>query len=200
MGESPGSLRSTSGFRLAQFVPSCGAPVAFVQDVSLPTAEFAVTAAAGCRTWVVGLGSPHGDDRVGWAVAARLAGGVPAGTRVEAAADPLALADPPAGCELLVVVDASRGAGPPGSVHRIAWPDANVTTTRGVSSHGVGLAAALDLAAALGRLPRRVVVFAVEGESAEATAELSPTVEVVVPEVVARVIEEINPAHTGGRT
>src|SRR5688572_25080383 len=145
----------------------------------------------GCRTRLVGLGSPFGDDRAGWEVVARLSDAPLTGTRAETTSDPLRVLDGPAGCELLVVIDACRGAGTPGSFHRFEWPDARLTAAGGVSSHGVGLTAALELAGALGRLPARVVVLAIEGEAAEPGAELSPAVEAALPAVVARVLAEV---------
>jgi hydrogenase maturation protease len=61
----------------------------------------------------------------------------------------------------------------------------------GVSSHGVGLAAALELAGALGRLPPRVIVFAIEGEQAGPGAGSSRTLASAVSEVVERVRSEL---------
>lgn len=140
---------------------------------------------------VIGLGTPSGDDRVGWKVVAHLREAPPAGVRLDVTSDPLAVADVPTGCGLLVVIDAGRGAGPPGSVHRFEWPDPRLTAAASVSSHGVGLAAALELAATLGKLPPLVLVYAVEGASAAPGAGLSPAVAAAVPEAAARVRAEI---------
>lgn len=149
------------------------------------------TETAEIRSWVVGLGTAFGDDRGGWDVVARLRNASPVGTRITATSDPLAVVDAPGGCRLLVVVDACRGAGPPGSVHRFVWPDPRLVAAGTASSHGVGLAAALQLAGALGRLPPRVVVLAVEGTAGEPGAGLSRTVEAALPDVVALVLAEL---------
>jgi CRP/FNR family cyclic AMP-dependent transcriptional regulator len=143
------------------------------------------------RARVIGLGTPFGDDRVGWEVVTRLRGALPSGVRADATSDPLAVADGPGNCGLLVVIDACRGAGPPGSLHRFEWPDPRLTAAGSVSSHGIGLAAALELAATLGKLPRRVVVYTIEGESAAPSAGLSLAVSAAVAEAVARVLAEI---------
>lgn len=149
------------------------------------------TAEGECRAWVIGLGSAFGDDRAGWEVVAGLRERLPVGVRCHRAADPLAVLDAPAGCELLLVIDACQGAGPPGTLHRFEWPDARLITVGATSSHGVGLVAALDLAATLGRLPPKVVIHSVEGSLGESGAGLSPAVESAIPEIVSRVLAEI---------
>jgi hydrogenase maturation protease len=141
--------------------------------------------------WVIGLGSNHGDDQAGWKVIDRLRATQTTGVHTLAAADPLAIADVPACCALLIVVDACRGAGMPGSVHRFVWPDSRLAEAGGVSSHGLGLVAALQLAETLGRLPPQVVVFTIEAESAARGAVLHPLVEAAIPEVGALVLAEI---------
>lgn len=146
--------------------------------------------------WLVGLGSSHGDDRVGWEVIARLRESVPPGVRAEATGDPLHLLNCPADCGLLIVVDACHGAGLPGTLHRFVWPDSRLLTLGGTSSHGIGLMAALELAATLGRLPPRVVILAIEGIADEPGEGLNHVVEAAIPAAVAAVLTEL--AQTGG--
>jgi hydrogenase maturation protease len=148
---------------------------------------------AGHRSRVVGLGTPFGDDRAGWEVVERLRERLPPGTPTEVTSDPLAVLECVSDCELLIVIDACRGADPrPGTLHRFEWPDPRLTAESGVSSHGVGLTAALELAAALGRLPPRVVVFAIEGEAGQPGAGLSRAVELALPGAVAGVLAEVS--------
>ena len=45
------------------------------------------------------------------------------------------------------------------------------------STHALGVAEAIELGRALGRLPRRLLVFGIEGGSFDAGAGLSPEVE-----------------------
>jgi hydrogenase maturation protease len=113
---------------------------------------------------VVGVGSPHGDDRVGWWLADRLAGGSRAGVEVVRAATPLDLIDDLDGVGTLIVADAVRGGGGPrGSVVIRRWPDeADLGAGRDGSTHGLGVVEALSLAVALGRLPGRVILFGIE--------------------------------------
>lgn len=145
----------------------------------------------GFLTWVVGIGSAHGDDQVGRRVIARLQTEQPNNLQAHATSDPLFLAEIPAECDLLIVVDACRGAGLPGSIYRFKWPDSRLTKFAGVSSHGIGLVAALQLAESLGGLPPRVVIFSVEAEAGEPVETLSPRAEAAIPEVVSLVLAEV---------
>jgi hydrogenase maturation protease len=57
-----------------------------------------------------------------------------------------------------------------------------------VSTHAFGLHEAIELARALHRLPRRVIVFAVEGRHFEAGATPSGEVEAAVPRLACAVL------------
>ncbi|MBA4189870.1 MAG: peptidase M52 [Planctomycetaceae bacterium] len=145
----------------------------------------------GRLVWIVGLGSDHGDDRVGWEVAVRLQETAERDFKVTISADPLCITESPTGCDLLLVIDACRGAGSPGSIHRFEWPDPKFTAIPDVSSHGISLSMALELAATLGRLPPSVVVLAIEGEAYEPGMGLSPSVEAKIPALVECVLTEV---------
>ena len=102
------------------------------------------------------------DDGAGLAVAERLrARGVPA--LVE---EPSNLADAWAGSDEVVVVDSVQSRGAPGTVIRI---DARATPLPAEwasgSTHELGLADAIELARALDRLPPRLTVLGIQGES-----------------------------------
>lgn len=141
---------------------------------------------------VYGIGSPHGDDRLGWQVADALRQRVPPGVLVEVAADPLALLEVPIGCRLLIVVDACHWGGEPGTIRRLVWPDAQLDPNRLVSSHAWGVREALLLAERLGRLPPHVVVLAVEVSPDRSGATMSEPVARAVPELVRRVLAEVS--------
>jgi hydrogenase maturation protease len=151
------------------------------------------------QVWVMGLGTPFGDDRAGWEVVAQLRDSLPAGVQAGTTSDPLAVVDIPPNCERLIIIDAGRGAGAPGSVHRYEWPDRRLIDGGSVSTHGVGLVAALELTAVLGKLPARVVIFALEGGEGDSTAPgagLSHAVETAIPIAVARILAEIGTENT----
>jgi hydrogenase maturation protease len=62
---------------------------------------------------------------------------------------------------------------------------------RHASSHSFGVADALELSRALGTLPPRVVVYAIEGRCFEPGAGLSPEVEQAAARVAAHVLREV---------
>jgi hydrogenase maturation protease len=148
---------------------------------------------AASHTRVLAVGSPHGDDRAGWEVVGRLRREVP-GVDAAAIRDPVSVLHHLAGCTGLVVVDACRSGAPPGTVRRLAWPDAGLDGRGGHSTHGLGLAGALDLAAVLGRLPPRVILFGVEAQGCEPGAEISPPVRAALPGLYRRVLAEVRAA------
>jgi hydrogenase maturation protease len=151
---------------------------------------------------VVGVGSPdRGDDGAGPAVARRVerAVGGTAGVTIVAGTDPLHLLDAVAGVAEVHVVDACRSGAPPGTVHRLdatagAGACLSVAGAGRRSSHGVGIADALELARALGRLPPTVVVHAIEAESCDLGAGLSPAVEAAVEAVAAELVAAVRAA------
>ena len=60
-----------------------------------------------------------------------------------------------------------------------------------ISTHGLGLAEAVELARALDQLPDRCVVYAIEAASFQPGAPLSPPVAAAIAEVGNRVRDEI---------
>ena len=93
---------------------------------------------------IVGIGQPYaGDDGVGRAVAEELsAAGIPAKAVGDGAGLLNILMDEPSP---FLVIDAVVGGGDPGTIH-VLRRDAFDAAFRPVSSHGVGVLAAIDLA------------------------------------------------------
>ena len=63
------------------------------------------------------------------------------------------------------------------------------------STHGLGVAEAIELAYVLDQLPIRLRVYGIEGRQFELGAEISPQVQRAVAEVVGRIIADLG-AHT----
>ncbi len=70
--------------------------------------------------------------------------------------------------------------------------DALPTRLSGASSHVVGIAQAIELARALEKLPRRLVVFGVLGRNFEMGEGLSPVVTEQIPAVVQAIVGEVH--------
>jgi hydrogenase maturation protease len=142
------------------------------------------------HTRVLAVGSPHGDDRVGWEVVERLRRLAP-GVDAVVLHDPVSVVHHLDGCACLVVVDASHSGAPPGTVRRLAWPEAFLEREDGVSTHGFGVGSALALAETLGRLPPRVVLLGVEVQACEPGAEISAPVRAALPALCRKVRAEV---------
>jgi hydrogenase maturation protease len=131
------------------------------------------------RTVVIGVGNPYRrDDGVGPAVIALLQGqGTPGVELVTTLGDTSALIDLWDGADFAIVVDAIRSGGPRiGKVHQITVERLAVANDP-VSSHGLQLGEAIELARALDRLPRRLDLLAVEVADTGHGDGLSPAIE-----------------------
>ena len=116
---------------------------------------------------VIGVGcEARGDDAVGLLVARLLRPYAHADVEVcESAGDAGGLLDRLEGAERVVLVDAARGDRPAGTVERL--PAGIAPRSTATSTHGLGLAEALDLAGPLGLLPPLVQVYVVYGRRFE---------------------------------
>lgn len=145
-------------------------------------------------TLVIGVGNPdRGDDGAGIAVLRRLRSRRAPGARLrECRGDASDLLAAWKGVERVILLDAALSGAHPGTVHRIeAHLEPLVEGLRSASSHGWGLAQAVEQARAQGRLPRSVVVYAIEGRAFHPGRDLSPSVRLAVERVERRVREEV---------
>lgn len=150
---------------------------------------------------VIGVGNAfRSDDGVGWAVVDRLRARaqrhpLPPETLVSSCdGEPARLLSLWENAGAAIVIDAARAGAPArtGLVSRFRLdgplPRAEPGAT---SSHGLGLAAAVELARVLQRLPPRLIVYAVEGGQFGLGNGLSAAVRAAVEPTAWRVEEEI---------
>ncbi len=146
------------------------------------------------RPLVIGLGAEaRSDDGIGLDVvrALRTEPALPAEV-VEGPADLSRLLDLWSGRPLVILVDAVRSGAPPGTVVR--WDGGEATrlpSGLALSTHGLSLPDMLHLAAFLGRLPPRLVVFGIEAREFGPGTDRSPEVRGAVPDVCRRIVREI---------
>jgi hydrogenase maturation protease len=132
-------------------------------------------------TWfAIGLGSPHGDDRVGWEVVDRLS--AQSSWAVARAREGVDLLQEDLLQELMrheqvLIIDAASPARHPGRLNRFEWPKDDIRNANIVSTHGLGLAEALQMAESLGCTPRRVVIVTIEAKEIGPCDELSDEVD-----------------------
>jgi hydrogenase maturation protease len=147
------------------------------------------------RVTVIGLGNVfRGDDAAGIEAArsVRRDCRTPGIVVHELEGEPTRLLGYWDGCEAAVIVDAMRSGAAPGTVRRL---DATRTRLPGeiggsASTHAVPLHEALELGRALGRLPARLIVYGIEGESFATGDGLSEPVRAGLAELVPRVVAE----------
>jgi hydrogenase maturation protease len=141
---------------------------------------------------VIGVGQPgRGDDAVGPAIARRAADLLPPGVTVLERAEPTALIDAWAGAGLVVVTDAVRSGGRPGTVHILHACHRPLPLGTGAgSTHGLGLAEVIELGRATGRLPADLVVVGVEAAQFVPGEPMSPAVTASVA-VAARAVADV---------
>jgi hydrogenase maturation protease len=136
---------------------------------------------------VVGIGNDlRGDDAVGLAAVRALKkfSLLDVGF-VELNDDVIGLIEHLQGCNEAIIIDAVQSGSTPGTIHRFdvsKHPLPGNLTQR--STHGLNLASILELARTQGGLPRRVLVFGIEGASFEHGSRLTPQVELSVNQLV----------------
>lgn len=130
---------------------------------------------------------------MGLVVARRLREALPESVEVlEREGEPTGLIDAWEPTDEVWLVDAVSSGAAPGTVHRI---DASKRELPAeifrASTHHLGVPEAVELARALGRLPRRVIVYGVEGADFDAGRGITPEVDAAADRVATAVREEV---------
>jgi hydrogenase maturation protease len=93
----------------------------------------------------------------------------------------------------IVIVDAIRAEGPPGSVYKFTPDDFSIDTALKASLHDITLDEVFKIAAKLGKLPP-ITIFGVQPKDITWGMELSQDLKKLLPELGDLVIEEIKNA------
>lgn len=149
------------------------------------------------NTLVAGIGSPHGDDQLGWLVAGRLVAlSDPERVVIRLLRSPIDLLDWSDEIQQLFICDACRGLGQVGAISCWNWPAPELSDIELSGTHDLSLPAVLTLAERLGRLPERVSIWAIEGASSKTgqavTGRAMEAVSVVVNQIAFE-LKNINP-------
>ena len=117
---------------------------------------------------IIGLGNDYrSDDAVGRVVARKLRAESLDGVAIlEETGEGAALIEAWRGADFVILIDAVHSVGEPGAIYRI---DANEQQIpRGFfhySTHAFNVGEAVEMARALGQLPRRLVMYGIEGKN-----------------------------------
>lgn len=142
---------------------------------------------------ILGVGNAsRGDDAAGLLAVRRLRDRLPATIRLtERHGDLVGILDDWVGHDTVILIDAMQSGAPVGTVLRVnTRAGAAATEVFRSSTRAFGVAEAFALGRLLRVLPRRFVVYGIEGDDFTMGAPISETVERAVDEVVGRVMEE----------
>jgi hydrogenase maturation protease len=92
--------------------------------------------------------------------------------------------------ERVILVDAIRGEGPPGTFVRLSGDEVGPAVADRLSPHQVGVSDLIEAARWRGRLPKTLVLLGLVPESLGLGVDRSPAVEEMIPELVLRVVAE----------
>jgi hydrogenase maturation protease len=142
---------------------------------------------------IIGIGNPdRGDDAAGLEAAERLRLICPPGVPVtELEGDQIRLLEVWDLDATVVLIDATCSGAEPGTVTRFNTTGALAHQFSHRGSHTFSLADVIELARALGRLPRRVYGYGIEGASFAVGEPLSAPAEAGVTKVVAEIITNL---------
>lgn len=147
------------------------------------------------HTLILGVGNTlYGDDGLGVRVAELLAQErLPAGVVVEEAGlNGVDLVIKMEGWQRVILIDAVQMGAKPGTWRRLKPEEVQLMAEeQGLSLHEGGIASALELAQALGKLPGEIVIYGVEPEVLEVREGLSSSVQAAIPELTQHILEEI---------
>ncbi|MBF0372558.1 MAG: hydrogenase maturation protease [Alphaproteobacteria bacterium] len=139
---------------------------------------------------LIGIGNAfRGDDAAGLTVARAVAARQLAGVEViEHHGEGAELIELWRDRDRVVVVDAVSSGAAPGTLHHLDAAQPLPANLLCFSSHAFGLAPAIVMARALGRLPASLTVIGIEGKSWTHGAPLDPAVAAAVEEAVGMVL------------
>jgi hydrogenase maturation protease len=143
---------------------------------------------------LIGVGNRfRRDDGAGLEVARRLRLTRPPGVTVlEQEGEPASLIEAWTTAVEALVIDAVSSEAEPGTLHRFeATEEPLPAELFRASTHALGVAEAVELARELDRLPARLVVYGIEGESFEAGEGLTPAVQDAVGRLVMELYREL---------
>ena len=146
---------------------------------------------------IIGIGSPHGDDQIGWSAAEYLKSSSVCQVAIDDGIEILSYATPFDGfleaaqqSKALIVLDAVVSGSPVGTVMRIE-EETLPSILSPYSSHGMGIAEIIALARAMELLPAHVVVLGVEISQAQPLAALQLNMDRICQRLEQLVLDEL---------
>lgn len=146
---------------------------------------------------VLGIGSPFGDDQVGWKVAEALKQQISMHANmsqyviIESHDRPgVRLIELMSGASTVFIIDAVKSSSEIGTIHRFKNNEILESENR-LSTHDMGVAQALQLGSALNALPDNIILYGIEIDTIVFGSTLSQRVESAIEQVVVQLKNEI---------
>lgn len=125
------------------------------------------------RALVLGIGSAHGDDSIGWHVVDQLSQRDIGEDSLRRLTAPMQIIEYLAEADQIHIVDAAKGLPQDEHIRRLEYPHSleNVET---LGTHGFGISETLALAQTIGKPVDHVIIWLAKGESFEPMSRPSP--------------------------
>ncbi len=157
----------------------------------------AVQSAVIRKRLVVGIGSPHGDDRAGWTAIEQLQSRNFDDVELRQAKVPHDLVNWIDACTEVHIIDCCRIENAASILRRFEWLDTPIDrglNLRSVGSHQIDIVSVLELVACLNRLPVHIVLWAIPGQCFDPIGALSGNCSAAIAECVERISQELGGA------
>lgn len=146
------------------------------------------------KTVIVGIGNILlGDEGIGVHVVSALRSkDLPSNVEViDGGTATLDLLSMISGVSKLIVVDAVKGKGEPGSIYRFTPDDIKTEKKIATSLHQIGLLNVLEMAATIGEKPKSTVIIGIEPQNTDWGLEPSTKIKEKIPKIIDVVLKEI---------
>jgi hydrogenase maturation protease len=146
-------------------------------------------------TLIIGIGNEYrGDDAIGLLIARKLGDlHLKNVSIIEQSGEGMALMEALGSADTVIIIDASSSGAEMGTIFHI---NATVKPIQSkffhYSSHAFGVAEAIELARSLNQLPKRLIIFAIEGKDFEIGGKMSIAVSNAIDETVKAILVEIS--------
>ncbi len=144
---------------------------------------------------IIGVGNDfRSDDGVGPAVARYMAGmKLPGVHAIDQVGDGTDLINAWRNADAAFVIDCMRSGSEAGTIRRFDARHGDIPEEilPGLSTHAFNISATVRLAQSIGQLPRRLIVYGIEGELFSIGDRLTPPVEAAVPVIARQIMDEI---------
>jgi len=94
----------------------------------------------------------------------------------------------------LIIIDAAKGGGEPGTVYRLHPGDLTTPTGAAISAHELGVEQGLALLKLMGNEPGDIIIIGIEPKEIDFGTELSAELQNRFPHILNTVLKEINTA------